>query len=81
VFSTVTKLSISDATFDLGNGVDQRKGLALLFQRASQRNDGLLRTLDAVEAAATDGLAGDQREPALDEGQPRGTGRVKCGWK
>jgi len=37
VFSTVTKLSISDATFDLGNGFDQRKGLALLFQRASQR--------------------------------------------
>jgi hypothetical protein len=30
---------------------------------------------DAVEAAAVDGLAGDQGEPAFDQVEPRGTGR------
>jgi hypothetical protein len=38
-------------------------------------SDGQLQTPDAVEAAAADGLAGDQGEPAFDQVEPRGTGR------
>jgi hypothetical protein len=38
-------------------------------------DDGFLQAGDLVEAAAADGLAGNQREPALDQVEPRSAGR------
>ena len=75
MFCTVNKFSISDATFDLGNGFDPAEGLGVVVPMGEPANDRLLQTLDAVEAAPADGLAGDQCEPTLDQVEPRAAGR------
>ena len=77
----VNKCSIVDAASDAGGGLSRAKWLGVLVPLLQPRHDGFLQAGNIVEAAATDGLAGNQREPALDQVEPGSAGRVKCSWK
>jgi len=56
-----------------GLGPDER--VAALVPTVDERTDRSDQVFDAAEAAATDGLAGDDREEHLDQVQPRPRGR------
>ena len=71
----VNKCSIADAAFDLVGRFAPAEGLSVFVPVGEEASDGLLQARDALEAAAPDGLAGNQAEPALDQVGPRGTGR------
>src|SRR5229473_2602152 len=71
----VNKCSIADAAFDLMGGFGPAEGFGIFVPVGQEAGDGLLQARDAVEAAATNGLRGDQAEPALDQVEPRGAGR------
>src|SRR5512146_2962499 len=47
----------------------------ILVPVSAPADDGLSQAPGAVEAAAPDGLAGNRREPALDQVEPRRAGR------
>jgi hypothetical protein len=70
----VNKCSIVDA-FDAGGGLAPAKWLGVLVPLLQPSHDGFLQAGDIVEAAAADGLAGNQREPALDQVEPGSAGR------
>src|SRR5260370_18320789 len=71
----VNKCSIADAAFDLMGGFGPAEGFGIFVPVGQKAGDGLLQARDAVEAAAANGLRGDQAEPALDQVEPRGAGR------
>ena len=71
----VNKCSIVDAVSEAGGGLSPAKWLGVLVPLRQPRHDGFLQAGDIVEAAATDGLAGNQREPALDQVEPGSAGR------
>ena len=71
----VNKFSIVDAAFDLKGGFGPTEGFGVFVPVGQEAGDGLLQARDAVEAAAANGLRGDQAEPALDQVEPRGAGR------
>jgi Transposase len=71
----VNKCSIADAAFDLMGGFGPAEGFGIFVPVGQEAGDGLLQARDAVEAAAANGLRGDQAEPALDQVEPRGAGR------
>src|SRR5207244_4816166 len=71
----VNKCSIADATCDLMGGFGPAEGFGIFVPVGQEAGDGLLQSRDAVEAAAANGLRGDQAEPALDQVEPRGAGR------
>ena len=57
------------------------KKLSILIPVGQPAHDHALEAADAVEAAAANGLAGNQREPALDQVQPRDAGRSEVQFK
>ena len=71
----VNKCSIADAAFDLMGGFGPAEGFGIFVPVGQEAGNGLLQARDAVEAAAANGLRGDQAEPALDQVEPRGAGR------
>jgi hypothetical protein len=75
VLRPVNKCSIADAAFDLIGGFGPTEGFGVFVPVGQEAGDGLLQARDAVEAAAANGLRGDQAEPALDQVEPRGAGR------
>src|SRR5208282_3115648 len=71
----VDKCTVVDAAFDLVGSFGPAEGLGVAVPVGQEAGDGLLEACDADETAAPGGLAGNQREPALDQVQPRGAGR------
>ena len=63
----VNKCSIADAAFDLVGRFAPAEGLSVFVPVGEEASDGLLQARDALEAAAADGLAGNQGEPAFDQ--------------
>ncbi len=54
-------------------GFGPAEGFGIFVPVGQEAGDGLLQARDAVEAAAANGLRGDQAEPALDQVEPRGS--------
>src|SRR5579885_2036923 len=70
----INKCSVANAAFDLRGrfGPAKRAGIFVPFRQPA--GYGCLQPGHAVEAAAADGLLGDQGEPALHQVEPRGAG-------
>ena len=68
--SAINKFSITNAAFDLGGGFKPTEGFGVVVPVGEPAGDRSLRAAHAVKAAAADGLAGDQGEPALDLAVP-----------
>ena len=71
----VNKCSITDAAFDFRGGLGPAEGFGGFVALGQVAGDRLFQATHAVEAAAANGLRGDQAEPALDQVEPRRTGR------
>ena len=65
--TSVNKCSIADAAIDLMGGFGPAKGLGDFIPVREPASDRPFQTPHAVEAAAADGLSGNQAEPALDQ--------------
>jgi hypothetical protein len=67
VFSLVNKCSISDAAFDIGGGLGPAKRFGVIIPVAEPVHDRGFETADTIEAAAANGLARNNCEPAFNE--------------
>src|SRR5262245_52064803 len=66
---------MADLGFDVFRCGCPSEGLGVLVPVRDEAMNGALKLPDRVEAPASDGLLGDEAEPALDEIEPRGAGR------
>jgi hypothetical protein len=64
-----------EAASDLGGGFNPAEGLGIVVPVGEAAGDRPFQTMDAVEAAAPNRLAGNRGEPTLDQVEPRGAGR------
>jgi RHS repeat-associated protein len=74
VFRNRNCFDTSDLPADLADGRRPAEGLCVFVPLCDVLGDRAFEATHAIEASASDGLAGDHREPALHEFQPRGAG-------
>src|SRR5690606_9229714 len=68
---------MTEASADFSRGLGPAERLGVFIPDSEVAGDCVLELADGIEAAAPDGLAGDEGEPALDEVQPGGAGGRK----
>ena len=71
----INSSNVTEGSFDVSSGASPAERLRVLIPVHEPTGDRPFEAPDAVEAAAADGLAGDQGEPAFDQVEPGGAGR------
>jgi hypothetical protein len=70
-----------ERTLDLGGGLGPAEGAEVFIPVVNVAQDGGFELLERIETAPANSLTGDQGEPALNQIEPRGTGRGKVDMK
>ena len=71
----VNNCRVSDAAFDIDGRLGPAKRLSIVVPVTEPVHDCSFETADAVKAAAANSLAGNYREPAFNQVQPRRAAR------